>query len=447
MRMFENRVCKMIFPGSIIRITAVIFLFILCIASVHAENWHNWRGPNYNGSAEARNLPVEFDKTRNVAWVTPMPGASAATPIIWEDHVFVSSIDDQTQSLLAIAINRKTGDIRWQKELGIGYGEQRRHNKASPSPVTDGEHVYFLYGTGDLACLDFDGNVLWSRNLEEKHEHFEDQFGYGSSPLLYKGKLYIQVLQRNKPSKVNNEPKDSFLLAIDPKTGEELWKQVRPSDARQETLEAYSTPIPFEINGRSEIVIFGADYATGHDPETGKEIWRWGGYNPRKIQHWRIVPSPVTGAGKIYVAAPKGEPLFALPGGREGNLAFEDFVWQLENNTPDVCVPLFYNDKLYVFDGDRYVLTALNPENGEVIWRGEPGGRVVYRSSPTGGDGKIYLMNEQGMVVVVQADGTEYRELYRFTYDEGPCRSSIAISDNQLFIRTAQNLYCIQQQD
>lgn len=427
--------------------TALITCSIMLAHAVSAENWNNWRGPNYNGSAPAKNLPSEFDKTKNVAWVAPMPGASAATPIIWEDYVFVSSIDDRTQDLLAIALNRENGEVRWQKSLGIGFGEQRRHNKASPSPVTDGEHVYFLYGTGDFACLDFDGNIMWSRKLMEDHEEFEDQFGYGSSPLLYKNRLYIQVLQRNKPSRKTKEPKDSFILAIDPKTGKDQWKQTRPSDALQETLEAYSTPIPFEHNGRSEIIVFGADYATGHDPETGEEIWRWGGYNPRKIAHWRIVPSPVTGAGKIFVAAPKREPLFALPAGKTGDLKFEDYVWKLEEYTPDVCVPLFYENTLYVFDGDRYVLQALNPDNGEVLWQGQTGGRVVYRASPTAGDGKIYVINEEGMVVVVQAGTDEYKELHRFNFDEAPCRSSIAIADNQLFIRTAQNLYCIQQKD
>lgn len=422
-------------------------IMIVLPGSLLAENWPNWRGPYYNGSANANHLPMEFTNSKNVLWKTPMPGASAATPIVWENRIFVSSVDERTSELVSMAIDRTNGEIVWQKPVGHAFGEQRRHNESSPSAVTDGRHVYFLYGTGDLICFDMDGNRQWSRNLQNDHESFEIQFGYGSSPLLYQNRLYVLVLQRNKISQKTNSPKDSFLLAIDPKTGKDLWKHIRPSDARLETLEAYTTPIPHRIDDRNEIVVFGADYATGHDPATGNEMWRWGGYNPRKIPHWRIVPSPVTGAGHIFVAAPKREPLFAIPAGKSGTLNFEDFQWKLDKNPPDVCTPLFYNDKLYVFDGDRFVLTALDPKTGEPLWSGETGGKVVYRSSPTGGDGKIYVMNEEGMVVVVQADAEQYTELYRYNFDEGPCRSSIAISNNQLFIRTAEHLYCIQQTD
>ncbi len=425
----------------------LLCLSLLCNPIIQAENWPNWRGPNYNGSTDANNLPVNWSKTDNIAWKTPLPGASAATPIIWNDHVFVSSINENTQQLLAICINRKNGDVLWQKNIGIGYGEQRRHNKASPSPVTDGEHVYFYYGTGDLACFDFEGNQIWERQLEEDHGSFSVQWGYGSSPLLYKGKLYIPVLQRDTILQETDEPRNSFLLAIDPKTGKDLWKHIRPSDANRESHESYVTPIPYEHNGRSAIIIHGGDYTTAHDPKNGEEIWRWGSYNPRKIGHWRIVPSPVTGKGHVFVSAPKRAPLYAIDGTENGKLALDEAEWKFEKNPTDVCTPAFYQGYLYVYDGDRYVMTCMKPETGEVIWSGELGGNKVYRSSPTIGDDKIYCMNEDGLIVVLDAKGDEYKELSRIEMGEGPCRSAIAIADDQLFIRTAENLYCVEKNE
>lgn len=406
------------------------------------ENWPHWRGPNYNGSSQVKNLPTEWSKTENVKWATPMPGTSAATPVAWGDRIFVSSLDDQTEDLLALCLDRQTGKVLWQKKTGSGQGAQRRNNRASCSPVTDGHYAYFYYGSGDLVCFDFDGERIWSRNMENDFGTFAVQFGYATSPLLYENQLYILVLQRNTPLD-SGVPRESFLLAIDPKTGQNLWKHVRPSDAERESFEAYTTPIPFENNGRKEIIIHGSDYTTGHDPATGKELWRWGSYNPRKVPTWRIVPSAVTGAGKIFVAAPKRAPLYALTGGGSGNLPLESAAWTFDRFPPDVCTPLFYNNRLFVLDGDRCAMTCLDPASGKTIWMGRMGSNTVFRSSPTGGDGKVYYIDEDSLVVVMDATADTYQELFRIEMGEGPCRASIALLDGCLLIRTAENLYCI----
>ncbi len=309
--------------------------------------------------------------------------------------------------------------------------------------MTDGEYVYFFYGNGNLVCFDFDGKRIWSRELEEDYGEFSLQFGYANSPMLYKGKLYILVLQRNSNPLPSGELRESFLLAIDPKTGETLWKHVRPTDARRESFEAYTTPMPHALNERDEIIIHGGDYTTGHDPDTGEEIWRWGSYNPNRIRHWRIIPSPVTGGGNIYVAAPKRAPLYAIKAGAEGEIPLEQHEWNYDEFPPDVCTPLFYNESLYVFDGDRCVMTRIEPESGEVLWSGELGRETVFRASPTAADGKIYCMNEDGLVVVMDAMGDEYKELFRITMGEGPCRASIPLSEGSIYIRTAENLYRI----
>ena len=401
-------------------------------------NWPSWRGPFQNGTAYKMRLPTRWSKTENVAWVTPLPGRSAATPAIWNDHVFVSSIDAKTKELLALCLSRKNGQILWRKALGYDKKIGRSDTMASPSPMTDGERVYFYFGTGELLAYDFSGNEIWRRNIQKDHGKFKMLHGYAATPLLYQGKLYVPVLHRSD---------DSYILAIDPKTGADLWKQARRTNARAESKEAYTTPIPYQVNGRTEIVLMGGDYLTGHDSETGAELWRWGTYNPRKIGHWRVVPSAVTGPGLIYIAAPKRAPMYAIKAGGTGRLGDEHVAWKFgvvhkRNNTPDVCTPAYREGNLYVLDGDRKILFCLDAKTGAIKWQGHLGGKDIYRASPTVADGKIYCIDRRGEAVVL-AVGDEFKVLSRASMGGRPAQSTIAAAHGQLFIRTADNLYCI----
>ncbi|MGV3772042.1 MAG: PQQ-binding-like beta-propeller repeat protein [Verrucomicrobiales bacterium] len=412
----------------------------------HAENWPQWRGPRFNGSVEEKNLPTEWSKTENVLWKVPMPGPSGATPAIWGDTVFVTT-PDADKNLNLLCLNRKDGSQRWMRTVGIGDRVIGRNNMASPSPVTDGKLVVSLFGTGDIAAFDFNGNQLWTRNLGKDFGKFSIMWLYGSSPLLYKGKLYVQVLQRNPPDDyahaIDSKPeRDSYLLCIDPKTGKDLWRQVRPTDAVKESMEAYTTPIPYEGATGTEIIVVGGDYATGHDPETGKELWRAGGLNPKKDPWWRIVPSPVPGGEFVFASAPKRDPVFAIKPGGKGDVTGSHVAWSFKEAPTDWSTPLYYKDKLFVLDGDRKVLTCLNPKNGEKIWSGDIPINEPIWSSPTGADGKIYFIGERGTVVIADA-GDEFKILNKIAMGEEPVRSSIAASNGQLFIRTAENLYCI----
>ncbi len=424
-----------------------IFMVIrVCSVQAQEPYWPQWRGPEFNGTSPATGLPEVWSVTQNVVWKVPLPGASGATPAVWGNHVFVSSLDNETKDLLAYGINRTTGEVLWKKVLGIGFGDEGRgRNMASPSPVTDGERVIFLFGSTDLVALDFAGNILWSRNLKQEFGGFHVLFGYHSSPLLYKGKLYVLVLQRDHPldgSANEGGPTDSFLLAVDPATGKDLFKHVRPTDAVEESHESYATPIPFTYNGRDEILLFGGDCISGHDPETGTEYWRWGSWNPGKIGHWRVVPSPVTSTDMVYVCAPKGNPIYAIKAGGQGQLSDDAVVWHLDKNTSDVCVPLVYKDRIYVLDGDKKALTCLDSKTGEVKWVERLRGKGVFRGSPTGADGRVYLINEEGEVIILAASD-ELKLISRFSMGEPPCRSSIAVAGQHLFIRTGQSLYCV----
>jgi outer membrane protein assembly factor BamB len=429
------------------RLLVPFALALLIILPVGAENWPQWRGPYFNGSTTELGLPTHWSKTEHVVWVAPMPGYSSATPVVWEDCVFASSPDEQ-KNLLLLCLDRKTGQVRWKRVVSGGDLQKGRNNMASPSPVTDGKRVFILFATGDLAAFDFGGKELWKRNLAKDYGSFAIMWIYGSSPMLYGDKLYVQVLQSNpRPDNyghaVDDKPeRESFLLCLDPQTGKNLWRHVRPTDAVSEAQEAYSTPIPYEGKAGVEILVVGADYVTAHSPDTGAELWRCGGLNVRHERFWRIVPSAVAADGMIIACGPKRDPVLGIKDGGRGLVTDTHIAWRFNEFPSDCTTPLFYQKRLFVLDGDRQTMTCLAQRTGGRIWQGNLGVREIFRASPTGADGKIYCLSENGTVVVLAA-GNEYKVLSTIHMGEAPVRSSIAVAHGELFIRTAQNLYCV----
>jgi len=429
---------------------ALLVAFLAVGAPLHAAQWPQWRGPDFNGSSPETNLPVKFSKTGQVKWATPLPGPSSATPIIWGNHVFVSSTDAQARTLVAMALDRTKGEVLWQQKVSDGFGRDDRSNYASPSPVTDGRRVIFYYGNGELVAFDFKGTELWHRNIQKDEGEFAFQWTYATSPLLFGGRLYIQVLQRDVP--VNGRgrkdgPNDSYLLSVDPETGKTQWKHLRPSNAKAESREAFTTPIPVDVGGKVELLVAGGDCLTGHDPGTGTELWRWGTYNPSRIGHWRLVPSPVTVGGVAILCAPKGDPTYAIRLGSRGALGEAAIAWESPQReiTSDVATPLVYQGKLYVLNGEKRILSRLDPTTGTPDWVGELGTRTKIESSPTAADGKLYFLDHSGEVFVVSA-GDKFEILHQVAMgdrSDRDTRSSIAISDGNLFIRTAGALYCV----
>lgn len=424
--------------------------FCLSVLPVAAENWPQWRGPNLNGSSAEKGLPSRFSPTENVKWTLPMPGPGAATPIVWGNHVFVSSTDSANHALVALCIDAETGAVLWTHNVGTDR-KAPRNNMASPSAVTDGQLVCFTYGTGLLVAFDLDGREQWRRELEEDYGVNALMFGYSSSPLLYKGSLVVCALRNSRPDRyartfpagASRAPVSSYVAAIDLQTGKSLWRQDRGSDAVKETVEAYTTPIPFpRAGGSTEILVLGADCLSAHDPATGNELWRWSGYNPQKITHWRMVTSPVTCGSRVFVTAPKHAPLYAVAPAARGQLGIDQVDWQYDLHTPDASTPLLYDGRLYALQDDGRLISCLDPDTGAVKWRESLGGYAVFRASLTGADGKLFAMNEKAEVTVLQA-GDEFQLLHRTEMGAGPARSTIAVGAGCLFIRTAATLYCI----
>ena len=429
----------------------ILLTSLLATLNANAENWGQWRGPFFNGSTTEKNLPSEWSTTENIAWTVDMPGPAASTPVVWGDRVYVSTTDSEAKSLLAMCIDRRGGKVLWQHKVADGMRRDDKSNFASPSPATDGSRAFFFYGNGELAAFDCaDGKKLWARNLQKDYGDFAFQWTFSTSPLLYDGKLYMQVLQRNVPvggRGLKDKPNESYLLALNPADGKELWRVVRPSEAVAESLEAFNTPMPFVHKGRKEILVAGGDCLTGHDAATGKELWRWGTWNPTKIGHWRLVPSPIAGDEIILACAPKGDPIYAVKAGANGTLQQDDIAWKSEKQSKissDVPTPLFYEGDFFVLSDNRKGLSRVEPKTGKVKWSIDTPGRKKYEASPSGADGKIYIMNFAGEVTVVDANkGEVLRTIPMGDEGDDMIRSSIVIAQGQLFIRTNKRLYCV----
>jgi len=438
--------------GRLLGALGLVSAMLAGVASA-GENWAQWRGPAFNGSTDETNLPVTWSRSDGIAWATRMSGPSAATPIVWGDRVFTTSVTPGGD-LLAVCLDVKTGRILWSNKAGKAVKFRAgRHNAASPSPVTDGKYVYFLYGTGDLVAFDLRGRRRWMRSLEAEYGRFIIKWGYGSSPLLYDGRLYVVVLQNRKPGRYDAEnktgltdkrkaPLESFLLAIDPERGKVLWRHVRPSDADDEGDESYATPMPCAPGGRKQIVLHGGEYVTGHDAATGKELWRWE-FSPVNREVWqRTVSSAATDGKRVYVGRARWRGLYCLEPAGTGRMTDAIVKWKHEKHSTDACSPLVYRGRVYLLNGAKRTLACLDQAKGTLIWVTKLKASGEFRCSPTGADGKIYLMSMSGEVFVVQA-GDTFKQLAKIELKERTCYSSISAAGGRLFIRTPRYVYCV----
>jgi len=470
----------------------------LCVAAIANDNWPQWRGPAGNGISDSKNLPTKWNsKTgENIIWKMELPSWSGGTPVIWGDYIFLTSPskDDGTpppppeppgafppgsfsggkggpggktpdgkgpggkgppgggggrgggssnkpsgpggQALLLICVSKKDGSLRWQRELDHGNRVYNKQNSSSPSPVTDGKHVWVMTGNGVLTAFDFDGKELWKKNLQQDFGRFGLNWGYGSSPLFYDGKVIVEVLHGHK----TDDP--SYVVAFDAATGQVKWRQERPTDAPVESPDAYTTPALVTVDGKPQIVVSGGDYVTGHDPSTGKELWRAAGLNPNKQPNFRIVGSP-TVAGDMIYAPTRNKPLLALKTGGSGDVTESHLAWKWDGpGGPDVPSPVCDGTYFYMVADSLQLLTCIDAKTGQQKYQERLSIGGTIDSSPLLADGNLYITAENSTTVVVAA-GPEYKELARNELDGSWTMSSIAVSGQQLFIRTGTHLYCI----
>jgi outer membrane protein assembly factor BamB len=427
-------------PAVLLRVRSVILIAILSATSVvpSAENWPQWRGPSLNGVSGERNLPVKWSATENVSWKLQLPAWSGSTPIVWGDRIFLNVADDLNvrsgDNLHLWCIDRTKGAVLWKRPIGPGNHKEQKQNMSSPSPVTDGTHVWVMTGTGILKAFDFNGTEKWSRDIPKDYGRFGLNWGYGSSPLLYHDALYIQVLHGMR----TDDP--SYVLRIDKATGRTVWRVERPTNARFESPDSYTTPALLRYGTATEIVVTGGDVVTGHDPDSGKELWRANGLNPDNDGSYRIVASPVV-FGELIVAPSRERPMLVLKAGGRGDVTKSHVLWSFGNG-PDVPTPVTDGTYLYVVN-DRGIMFCLDAKTGKEHYgrqRLRPG---TYSGSLVLADGKIYITNEDGLTSVIKA-GPSFQLLAENDFDDYTL-SSPAVSEGQIFFRTRNFLYAIGQ--
>jgi outer membrane protein assembly factor BamB len=397
-------------------------LVLLGGRTASAQDWPAFRGPGGQGHSAERDLPLEWDETRNVAWKTPLPGLGWSSPVVAGGRVWITTaIEQRGVSLRLMAFDMATGREAVNVEVFHLTGARREINPknswASPTPIVDGDRVYVHFGADGTAALSTDGTVIWKQRFE-----YQSQHGAGGSPVLHGGLLIF-----------NCDGSDAaFVVALDKNTGKVKWKTNRRYPADQ----AYTTPLVIRVGDRDQLISVGAFRATAYDPLTGKEIWR-----VSYSDGFSNVPRPIFGHGLVFIATGFQQPaMLAVRPDGAGDVTKSHVAWKLTRGAPLTPSPIIVGDEFYMVN-DGGIVSCLDARTGTVIWQQRLGGS--YSASPVFADGRIYFLAEQGVTTVI-APGKEFRRLATNTLDGG-LLASMAVSNGSLFLRTDSHLYRIVQ--
>jgi outer membrane protein assembly factor BamB len=402
---------------------------------VSDNNWPQWRGAHFDGISHETGLPTTWSEDQGVLWRLPLPGAAGSTPVVWDKQIFLTSAEGDSLVLLSVGTD---GKLLWKREISGNNRAVRgdEGNLASPSPSTDGRHVWTFMGTGELACYTVAGEKVWQYNVQDKYGAFDIQFGIASTPVLDEGRLYMQLLHSGSAT----------VLALDAATGAEIWHQARTSNAREECRESYASPMIYRDAERAFLLTHGGDYIVANRLSDGQEIFRCGGLNPAGNYNptLRFVASPVAVPGLIIVPSAKNGPVLAIDPAAQGDISDGPkwHLWSRAKNTPDVPSPLVYDGLVYLCREDGTLL-CLDAKTGEEIYK-ERAHSDRHRASPVYGDGKIYLTARDGTVSVIKA-GRKFEVLAKNNLLES-MSSSPVISNGRIYLRTFETLYAIGKQ-
>ena len=435
---------------------AILTLCIFALAVIAAiasqpvgfeKNWHHWRGPHATGAAADANPPTTWSETENIRWKITIPGTGHAAPIIWEDKIFIqTAIEGKEEKKESedtnpfsgffqrdsgpkykfdlLAINRSDGSILWQKTLRESNPHEGTHRDAtfaSNSPVTDGEFIYAYFGSRGLYCVDMMGNVKWEKDVGTMYKR--NTFGEGSSPVLHGNTLVI----------VQDHEGDSFITALDKRTGDVLWK----TDRNERTT--WFSPIVVEQDGKPQVITTGTNRVRSYDLETGKLLWEGDGLTANSI------PSPVAADGIAYLMSGfRGSELRAVQLAKAmGDISdSEAIVWEHGRDTPYVPSPLLYGNILYFLKSNDGIISAFDTKTGKAYYGPKrlQGVSGVYASIVGAGD-RVYIAGRNGTVNVVQ-HGPEFTIIAENTLDDS-FNASPAVVGSELYLRGGQYLYCI----
>jgi outer membrane protein assembly factor BamB len=396
-----------------------------------AEDWGRFRGPTGQGVSSEAKLPTSWSATENVAWKTPIPGEGWSSPIVWGDRVFITTTTEDGKSCHVICLDRKSGIVLWDKEVFKQETRPKRKDNsyATPTPVTDGDHVFAVFGSGGVAALTVDGNLEWT-NQEVK---FFSKHGLGASPILHEDTLIM-------PFDGSSDGEDDLLgfkkgwegaivLCFDKKSGAVRWRAKRGLSRL-----AHVTPMVISVEGASQLISAAGDVIQGHRIDTGELVWTI------HSQGEGVTPSIVQGQEFIYTCSGFEKPTIrAIRLGGAGNVTDTHVAWEQTEGVPSIASLLYVAPHIYSVT-DAGVLSCFDAITGKEVWKKRVQGK--HTSSPVYADGRIYLLSElEGESILIEP-GAEYKELGRNRLDE-ICKGTMAVSRGNLFMRTANHLYCI----
>jgi len=414
------------------------------------NQWPQWRGPLGTGVAPNGNPPVTWSEDRNIRWKRPIPGKGHSSPIIWGDRIFLTTaiaLDEirppppglapgahdnlpstHLQEFLLLALDRHDGTILWQRTLRREQPHEGAHvtgSWASNSAVTDGEHVFAFFGSRGLYCLDLHGELLWQEDfgdMQSRHGH-----GEGSSPALHGDTLLINWDHQG----------ESFVVALDKKTGAQRWKVMR------DEMTSWSTPIIVEHEGRHQVIISATKRVRAYDFVTGEVIWECKGLSRN------VVATPVAEDGWVVVTCSYDHQ--AMLGIRladaRGDITQTDAIaWRLDRHTPYVPSPLLYDGMLFFLRHNEGVITCLNAKTGKPFFgpRRLHGIHSVY-ASPVGAAGRVYIVSRDGATAVMKRDAAF--ELMAINRLDDSFSASPAVVGDAIYLRGQRHLYCIEGDD
>lgn len=433
------------------KLRRVLPALLLCVSTsiVCAENWPQWRGPHGNGISTEQGIATTWSRTDNVAWRLPLPGPGGATPVVWGDHIFVTTTVGEGDGADLVLICASTdGKELWQKKVGSGNKNARvvEGNSASPSPSTDGQHVWCFFGTGVLACYDFSGKEIWKFDVQDRYGRFDIQFGMTSTPVLDGNALYLQLIHGTW----GGDYRVGKVIKLNKRNGAELWAVDRPTNAEDECKHSYASPILYDDGQHRFLLTHGGDCTAAFSLETGREVGRLSQLNGpsplNKGQYdntFRFIATPSGGDGLIVIPTAKGGPLVAVNvrDDIKGDVnQHPDAIRWTYRQTPDVSIPL-------ILDGLVYCLM----KNGQVFVLDADDGRELnlkrihaaeHRASPVYADGHIYLCARDGVCTVLKA-GPDLEVVAENSVGDEPITASPVISNGTLYLRSFDALYAI----
>ncbi len=422
--------------------TLSTYVVLSLATAASAENWPQWRNSKLDGVSTETNLPTSWSKTENIAWRLALPGPAGSTPVIWEERIFLTSVDnvDKKGDLLLLCVGTD-GKEQWRQTVSSGNKDVRgdEGNSASPSPSTDGKHVWVFFANGALACFTVEGEEVWKLNVQDRYGKLSIAFGMTSTPVLDNGRLYVQLIH----GEGNPKTREAMVVCLEAETGKEIWKHERASDGKDECEHSYASPILYRDDEREFLLSHGADYLVAHDLQDGRELWRIGDLNPKGNYNptLRFVASPVAAPGLIIIPSAKNGPVYAVHPNLSGDATADDesYIWRRERETPDVPSPAIHDGLVYLCRENGNVI-CVDAKTGETLYQ-EATTRDRHRASPVIADGKVYLCARNGTISVLKA-GRKFELLSQNKMEES-ISSSLAISNGTIYVRTFDALYAV----